>query len=332
MDRDRHVRRKLKLRHLEILLSVAEAGSMAKAATRLAISQPAISRAIADAEDTLGVPLFDRSPQGAEPTQYGRALLKRGIAAFDEIAQGIKDIDFLADPTSGELRIGSTSGLSEGGVLAVINPLSRKYPRIVFHVVPCGAPAVYDELRERRVELAYADIPHPTPEEDLDTEVLFEDPLAVVAGMENPWARRRKIELAELVNEPWTWPEPGTLLDKLVVEAFRASGLEPPRARVYADAINLRTRLASTGPFLAVVPASMMRLPAQHTSIKMLSVELPTTHRKIGIITLKNRTLSPLAQLFIDCAREIAKPFAKGQAPSGRGKNGSISARNTQTT
>src|SRR5438270_4048583 len=120
MDRDRHVRRRLKLRHLEILLSVAEAGSMAKAATRLAISQPAISRAIADAEDALGLPLFDRSPQGVEPTQYGRALVKRGIAAFDEITQGEKDIAFLADPTSGELRIGSAPGLAEGIVLAIV--------------------------------------------------------------------------------------------------------------------------------------------------------------------------------------------------------------------
>lgn len=316
MHREHHVRRRLKLRHLEILFAVEEAGTMAKAAVRLSISQPAISRAIADVEHTLGVPLFDRSPRGAELTKYGRALVKRGVAAFDEIAQGVKDIEFLADPTAGELRIASTSGLSEGGVLAVINRLSRKYPRIVFHVVPCGAAAVYDELRERRVELGYADMPGPASEEDLNTEVLFEDPLAVVAGMENPWVRRRKVELAELLNEPWTWPEPGTHLDSLVVEAFRASGLKPPRATVYADAINLRTRLAATGPFLAVVPASMMRFPVQHTSIKMLSVELPTTHRKIGIVTLKNRTLSPLAQLFIESAREIVKPLTKGTSPA----------------
>src|SRR5947209_8314987 len=123
-QREQRLGRRLKLRHLEILLAVAEAGSMAKAAARLAISQPAISRAIADAEATLGVPLLDRGPHGVEPTQYGRTLLKRGLAAFDEIAQGVKEIEFLADPTAGELWIGSTSGLSEGGVLGVISRLS----------------------------------------------------------------------------------------------------------------------------------------------------------------------------------------------------------------
>src|SRR3954466_3989748 len=103
MPEDRYPRRKLKLRQLEILLAVAQAGSMAKAAKQLAISQPAVSRAIADMEHTLGVPLVDRGPQGVEPTQYGRALLKRGTAVFDELKQGVRDIEFLSDPTAGEL-------------------------------------------------------------------------------------------------------------------------------------------------------------------------------------------------------------------------------------
>jgi DNA-binding transcriptional LysR family regulator len=143
MDREHRVGRRLKLRHMEILLAVVETGSMAKAGARLAISQPAISRAIAEMEHTLGVPIFDRSPKGVEPTQYGRALLRRGIAAFDEIAQAVKDIDFLADPTVGELWIGTTPGLAEGIVLTVLDRLSRQYPRVVVHLVPGGvAPSV----------------------------------------------------------------------------------------------------------------------------------------------------------------------------------------------
>ena len=90
-------------------LAVADAGSMAKAATRLAISQPAISRAIADMEHTLGVRLLDRSPQGVEPTQYGQALLKRGLAVFDELKQGVQDIEFLSDPGAGEYGFQSSA-------------------------------------------------------------------------------------------------------------------------------------------------------------------------------------------------------------------------------
>ena len=311
MDQLRHARRRLKLRQLEILLTVADTGSMAKAAARLAVTQPAISRAIADAEHTLGVPLFERSAQGVNPTQYGHALLKRGIAAFDEIDQGIRDIEFLADPTSGELRIGAPAGISEGIVLAVINRLSRQFPRVVFRVVTAAESTLLTQLRERNVEIGFERLSGLDGEEDLDVEILFEEPLIVVSGVDNPWLRRRKIMLAELLNEPWTWPPPGSSYDSLVGEAFRANGLMPPRPAVYTHAINLRISLAATGPFLAVVAAGTLSMPSKYPSIRKLAVELPTTHQGVHLLTLKKRTLSPLAKIFIDCARDVAKPLAR---------------------
>ena len=86
--------RRLKLRELHILLAVAERGSMAKAAHDLAISQPVVSKTIADLEHTLGVRLLDRSRQGIEPTPYGRALLRRSFAAFDELREGARRSNF----------------------------------------------------------------------------------------------------------------------------------------------------------------------------------------------------------------------------------------------
>ena len=312
MSEDRQIRR-LKLRELRILMAVIQAESMAKAARQLAISQPAVSRAIADMEHTLEVPLFDRTARGIEPTRYGRALFRRSVAVFDELKQGVQEIAYLSNPEAGELRIGSSASLSEGIVLAIVNRLSRKYPQVVFHVVPGGALALRESLRERRIELGIARLPEAAAEDEVHAEILFEEPLVVVASTANPWVRRRRIKLAELVNEPWTWSGPGTMFDTLVVDAFRVSGLEPPRATVYAEAINMRIRLAATGPFLAVIPASPLKFHAEHASIKKLPIELPMTQRSVGIITLKKRTLSPLAQLFIECAREVAKPLSRRQ-------------------
>ena len=84
-------------------MTVVECGTMGKAAERLAISQPVVSKAIADMEHALAVRLLDRSQRGVEPTPYGRALIKRGIAIFDEMRQGIEEIEFLSDPTAGVL-------------------------------------------------------------------------------------------------------------------------------------------------------------------------------------------------------------------------------------
>src|SRR6478672_2310493 len=100
--------RRMKLQDLNVLMTVVEAGSMGRAAQRLNISQPAISRSIAELERALGVRLLDRHRQGIEATEYGRALLDCGVAVFDDLRQGVKNIEFLADPAAGEVRIGST--------------------------------------------------------------------------------------------------------------------------------------------------------------------------------------------------------------------------------
>jgi DNA-binding transcriptional LysR family regulator len=105
--------RRIKLQHLHVLMTVVQAGSMKKAAALLNTSQPAISRSIAELEQTIGVRLLDRDTQGIEPTEYGRAMLKHGVAAFDELKQGVKTIELLADPGAGEVRIGSTAYTAE---------------------------------------------------------------------------------------------------------------------------------------------------------------------------------------------------------------------------
>ena len=156
MHWDHRIGRRLKLRDLNILLAVAEAGSMAKAAKRLAISQPAVSRAVTDMERTLGVRLLDRSPQGIELNRYGRAMLTRGIAVFNELKQGVLDIDFLSDPAGGELHLGSGIALAEGVVQASIERLSLHYPRGAFHIELGDTATMYEMLRTRRIELGFA--------------------------------------------------------------------------------------------------------------------------------------------------------------------------------
>src|SRR5262249_40384867 len=127
--------RRIKLQHLQYLMAVVQAGSMRKAAALLNASQPVISRSIAELERILGVQLLDRTAQGVEPTEYGRTMLRHGIAAFNDLKRGVKSIESLADPGAGEVRIGSSRYTGETFVTAVIERLSRRYPRIVFHLV-----------------------------------------------------------------------------------------------------------------------------------------------------------------------------------------------------
>src|SRR5882757_3331942 len=152
MDWDeQRLSRRLKLRDLHVLLIVVKCGSMGKAASQLSVSQPAISKTIADMEYALGVPLLDRNSRGVEPTIYARALLDRGLVAFDELKQAVKHIETLADPAAGELRIGAAVRLATGFVTAVLDRLSRRHPGVVFHLMAADAGTMFRTLTERKV-------------------------------------------------------------------------------------------------------------------------------------------------------------------------------------
>jgi DNA-binding transcriptional LysR family regulator len=238
MDEIERIERRVKLQDLRTLILVVQTGSMGKAAKRLATSQPAVSRAIADLEHALGVRLLERRLDGIEPTQYGRAMIARGVAVFDELRQGIKDIEFLADPTAGELRFACSESMADGLVFAVVDKLTRRHPNIQFQVITGVGPPLFDELTKRKVEFVISRVTEVAADEYLIVETLFDDAWVVAAGLQNPWARRRTIELAELRNEPWVLAADG-FGRNLVAEAFRAIGLEPPNTSVATSSLSL---------------------------------------------------------------------------------------------
>src|SRR5215475_2066157 len=295
--------RRLKLQDMHILLATVESGSMAKAAEQLAISQPVVSRSIASLEHTLGVRLLDRSRSGIEPTIYGRALLAHGLAAFNELKQGVKVIECLADPSTGELRIGSTEPMAAGLLGAILEELSAKYPRVAFHVTLGYPPEMQEQLlRTRAVDLIMGRLPGLVPTDDTDVEILFEDRSYVVAASESRWTRRRNLKLADLMNEPWCLPPPESFPGQRIATAFRAHKLELPRASVMTGSMQLTHKMLATGRFLTILAGGMLHFSARSLSIKALPIELPIEPWPVGIVTLKDRTLSPAAQIFIDCA------------------------------
>ena len=298
---------RLKLRDLHILLTVVQHGSMAKAAAALAISQPAVSKAIADMEHTFGLRLLDRSRSGIEPTAYGRALVMRGQAVFDELKYGVEELAFLADPTVGDLRIGSTESIAAGFLPAVIERFSREQPRVRLDVAQTVISTLhYHELRERSIDLFLGRIPTPFDEDDLEAEVVYDDQVVVVAGRQSKWARLRRLKLADLAGERWILPPTDTLPGSLTAELFRASNAKMPREPVTTLSIHLCCRLAASGQFVTTLPTSVLRFGNLDQSLKVLPIKLPAQPRPVGVVTLKNRTLSPVARRFIDCIHRTA--------------------------
>jgi DNA-binding transcriptional LysR family regulator len=302
--------RRIKLHDLHVLMAVVQAGSMSKAAQVLNTTQPAVSRSIADLEQTIGAPLLDRSRHGVEPTEYGRALLDGGAAMFDDLRQAVKNIEFIANPTVGEVRVGAHEPLIVGVLPAVFDHLHRKYPGISIHSTPIAQNAQqYRDLRERKIDLLLGRMTLPI-QEDIHAEILFHDSIKIVAGPKNKWARHRKVELSELADEPWCLPPPESLIGSRIADVFRARGMKfPPNGAARGGASFLCAYLPR-GPFLGTMPASMLRFGANLPRLKVLPVALPIEPWPVGVMTLKNRTLAPVVKLFIDCAREVVKPLA----------------------
>jgi len=318
IDWERQIGRCLKLRDLHVFLAVVQRGSLSGAAAQLGVSQPAVSEVITRLEQALGVRLFDRSPRGGRLTKYGDALRKRGTVVFDELKQTIRDIEFLDDPTTGEVRIGCAESITSAVLTPFILQFSQKYPRVVLNVDQMVTPTLeLPELRERHLDVVVARIVRPLANEDddLNIEVLFYDELVVAAGKQSPWSHRRKIDLAELVDAPWILTPAESWNARILAEAFRARGLDMPKAFLTTFSIHLRANLLAAGTFITTLPSSVLRFNAERFSLRVLPVELPVRPWPVAIVTLKNRTLSPVTQLFIDHLRAFTHETAPGLKP-----------------
>ena len=321
IDWEERIGRRLRLRDLHIFFTTVQRGSMAKAAQTLGVTQPAVSRVIAELEHTLGVRLLDRGARGVEPTKYGRALLTRSNAAFDELRQSVRDIEFLADPTVGEVRIGCQETFAAAILPSVIHRFSQAYPRVTLHVEQLGSLAAESSaLRERAIDMGMFLLVKPHDDklfaDDLNVEVLFLEQMVIVAARQSRWARRRKIDIAELADESWVLTESDTLSYLRVAEAFAARGLGVPKRILQTLSSHIRVNLAASGSHITTVANSTLRVYGERFALKALPVDLPVRPWPAVIVTLKNRTLSPVVEHFIQHIRDFTRPMrAEGSAP-----------------
>jgi DNA-binding transcriptional LysR family regulator len=305
MQWEDRIGRRLKLRDLHTLQIVSEARSMAKASQRLGLSQPAISKAIMEMEQALGTRLLDRSSVGVELTASGQMLVDRTRLIFDEVRQGVKDIEHLNDPTKGEVRIGVTEPNASRLAQAIAH-LSRRYPGINYAVEVTDTTTMMRLLRERSIDVALTRWTARNAADDLRAEPLFKTQLAVMAAKQHPLMRARKLVLKDLMTERWTLSPPDSFLGQIVRETFSRSNLDLPVATVISISIYMRLTLLADGGFLSVLPRSMLQHPGDKTWLRALPVELRDPIANISAITLVKRRPAGAVKLFLEACRAAA--------------------------
>ena len=305
------ISRQIKLRHLQILVEVARQGSMVKAGEHLGMSQPVVSKAISDLERSLGVELLDRLPQGVEPTLYGRALIKRSVAIFDDLRTSVSEIEFLTDPMAGEVRIGATEGMAVGLLPIIIGRLGRRYPRISFEVIVAHqATLLQRDLPNRQVDLVIGNF-SPDLGEGFAATVIGDARQHVVVGTRNRWSARKTIGLADLAHARWCLPPPNHPVRIAFVEECQRQGVAPPQATVTVGSPHMVATMVAQFGYLGLLGAVVMQSDPRRHRLRKLPIELPMRNLTSVIVTLKNRTLSPVTQLFIEAARTTANGLSK---------------------
>jgi DNA-binding transcriptional LysR family regulator len=310
MDWSDRIGRRIKLRDLHILMAVADTGSMAKAAARLRISHPAVSKAISEIEGTLGVRLFDRGAQGAELTAYGEVLLRCGINVFDEMQQGLRSLEYLSNPNSGEVRLGCTDIILHSLMPPILRRFSKQHPGVQLDIkLTNPGEHQIQELRERKIDLL---ITRATgQQDDFHSETLFDEPFVFVVGTQSEFARKRRIALKDIIKANWVLPPYDSAPGALVAEVFRANDFSPPKPSVKTIAIQLTVSLIASGEFVGILPASVAALSAHQAALKVLPLKSSGPRISAEIVFLKNRTLSPAVESFTNCAREVVKSVVR---------------------
>jgi DNA-binding transcriptional LysR family regulator len=193
---------------------------------------------------------------------------------------------------------------------SIIQRFSKVYPRVILHMEEVPPPSRdLGALRDRAYDFILGRMVTPLADnllgDDVNVEFLFDDPLVIVTGIHNPWGRRRKVDLKELVDEPWILTPPETWHYSRMLEAFRARGLGVPNIQLLSLSVPLRVQLLANGRYVTALAKTV----AKQYALTILPVDLPNWPCPVVIVTLKNRTLSPVVERFIEHVREFTAPI-----------------------
>jgi DNA-binding transcriptional LysR family regulator len=309
---DRLIGERIRLRELRILHTVVRSGSMAKAAAALSLTQPAVSQAIGLLESALGVPLLERTPAGAAPTEFGEAILRRALDALDALSEGVREVAMLADPGAGTVVVGASESFIAGGALGrTVRALGRRYPRMRIDVVESNTAAMdFADLQRRRVDVMLGRVALSALPDYVHADVLLHEALLVVTGGQNAWAHRPGIRFADLGERKWVLAPPGSAVHELVAAGFRAEGAVMPAVAATTWSMMLRLQLLASDEYVTAFPESLVRHNAARWNLQVLPVALG--HKlPVAAFTLKSRAPNRAIQAFIAAAREASA----GQAP-----------------
>jgi DNA-binding transcriptional LysR family regulator len=303
--------RRLRLRHLELLVALVEVGTMRAAAARLHLSQPAISKMLLEAEDALGARLFERSRQGVEATACGVAAVHRARVVLGELAHARDEVEAIHRGASAVLRVGTFSVTA--AVPAAVVRLRRRMPGAAVRLHEGRVRELIQRLLDGELDCVFGALTTDLLTSDmlrsLQSEVLLHDQLCVLAAASNPAWRRRRLRWIHLKDAAWVAPPKDTLVRQAFMTAFLNEGIDPPEPVIEAmSSVTIGAVLRLDARLLCAVRHEHARDEVARGGVKRLAVEPAIALPPLGLFTRRGDVEpTPILQEF---ARAIRKAGA----------------------
>jgi DNA-binding transcriptional LysR family regulator len=296
----------LTMRHLRMVVAIAEEGNLVRAAKRLNMTQSAVTKALQEVETITRARLFDRTNRGVVPTLFGDTLAEHARLVLTQLAHAEEHLADLRDGKGGRVAIGTLLAASAELLPNAIVQLRRERPKLVVKVVEGTDDVLIPALRAGELDLVIGRLSERRETLSLKQEVLTEDFACVVARHGHPLTRRKHLSLAELTEWEWILPPPETNMRRQIDIAFLEEGLEPPVHAIDSVSLLTNRQLLRAADYLGVFPAQVARQEASLGGIVILPVTLRATAALIGITTHATTRLSPAAEVFLETLRTVA--------------------------
>lgn len=259
-DDARRLAARLRFRHLQLLLALEQGGSLRAAAQAMNVTQPAMSKALAEVESAFGQPLFTRTPRGIAPTAQGLVAVAGARLLLNELAHVQTETGTAGQPAA-IVRIGAPPFVAHGYLPGVLARLAHAAPRIHVVLREDRVPVLLRALGEGELDALVSSYPADASAAQgmrLRYETLFDSELAVIAPAGHPLARLRRVDWAALARQDWVLPDAASMVRRVIDDGFGRAGLVPPRPLIESTSPVTNLRLVAAGAGLSVVPAASL--------------------------------------------------------------------------
>ncbi|MEO7125354.1 MAG: LysR substrate-binding domain-containing protein [Nakamurella sp.] len=301
---------RLTVRHLVLVDTLTEHGSIVGAAAALHVTQPVLSRRLRDLEETLGVPLYDRGPRGVSPTEFGLAFTDHARAVLAQLMQATRHIEEISDAERGEVVVGTHLAGSNLLLPRAIAELKREHSRLTVVVRERTPEALLVELSSGRVDLIVGRLGHAAPD-TVRQQALYDEGIRLVVGENHPlvgqMADQTEADLAAVLSYPWILPGPETSLRRELESFFARQGYDLPSNGVEATSYLTVRQLLIETDMVAALPSL---IGTDDPRLRVLPVSLEPMGHRVGITVVSDRRLNPASLAMIEALKRVADAIA----------------------